>query len=520
MLSRMFVGRIGTLLVILLAHAQAALAVDHGEFAARSVARAAIIDLRSFDGATEDDYAISAELLGIARSFSPDDPALLRRLIESYRAGGNEGAVIDSSRELLKLDPKDTVAALRVISHRIGQIQNVEDRMAAYERFLGDAGARLDPSLRSRLALDAALLARDLGSDEDFARLIQRSASLDSTNKEAATLAARYYSERNTSRSGRLELLINLLKADPFDPNVHFAISGVLAEGGAFDEAHRFHTYATSLLTRAGAPDERRISDERLALEWRRNGPEVLLDGFARELVRRREATRRQREQLEELGEPLDDVPTPEEVRLPYEIDQYRVAAAAAIGDTAQVAAALEDLEETTGEIVKDVNEQIVELGDQVSQEERQFFSDYLSDTASRVAMVRLIAGLEAEKASQWVSVLRQRTNIEPRRLAATEGLLLLRGGQPGEAIDLLEPLAETVPEATFGMAVAYEQIGETETAAKLYDRTVGMSRLTALGMFSAARYEALTGKVQGIRSDASSSPRSPRPACRAGWRR
>ena len=487
------------------AHAQG---VDGGEFAARSIARAALMDLRSFDGATELDYKICADVLALAREFAPDDAGLLRRLIETHRAGADEAGVIGASRELLGLDQRDTVAALRVISHRIGQIQSVEQRMASYERLLGENGARLDPALRSRLALDAALLAQELGDDSGFARLLSQASSLDSTNKEAATLAARYFSERSDDRSGRLELLINLLKADPFDPNVHFSISAVLVEAGAFEEAYRFHGYASTLLYVAGAPSESRIADERLALEWRLQGPRVLLDGFKRELTSRREAVRRQRQQLEELGEPLDDIPTPEEVRLPYEIDQYRVAAAAALGDMAEVSAALEDLEETTAEVVRDINERVVEAGEDMSPDERRFYNDALSDTATRVAMTRLIAGLDAERASTWIRILREKTTIEPRRLAAIEGLLLLRAGQPGEAIDLLEPLAEALPEAAFGMAVAYEQLGESESAAALYDRTVEASRLSALGMYSAARYEALTGQTQGVRGDAAALTR------------
>lgn len=158
------------------------------ELVAREIVRTALIDLRSQQMPGPGDYAVASAMLEIARSLTPDDTNLLRRLIESERAAGNETRVMQHTRELVRLDPSDTVAQLRLLSWNASQKQTVEERLAVYERYLGPEGQKAisDPAVRSRLALDAALLQRELGNEKDFVRLLSLATSLDSSNKEAA----------------------------------------------------------------------------------------------------------------------------------------------------------------------------------------------------------------------------------------------------------------------------------------------------------------------------------------------
>ena len=65
--------------------------------------------------------------------------------------------------------------------------------------------------MRSRLALDAALLERERGDSAAFARRLRQSATLDESNKEAASLVAQYYAPQLTDPLGELNLQIKLL---------------------------------------------------------------------------------------------------------------------------------------------------------------------------------------------------------------------------------------------------------------------------------------------------------------------
>jgi hypothetical protein len=217
--------------------------------AAAGIANVAILDLSRIQP-NPADYQLAADLLGIARSLAPDDEQLLRLTIEAAESAGDQDRVHALSRELFRIDPSDTVALLRIISARVAEHQSADARLGAYDRLLGEDGRKkLDPSIRSRLALDAALLLREQGDIEAFADRLALATSLDQTNKDAAALAVTFFTQRVNDAVGRFELLENLLLADPFDPETHLAMARELAAGGAWEGASRFYATHETLLT-------------------------------------------------------------------------------------------------------------------------------------------------------------------------------------------------------------------------------------------------------------------------------
>jgi len=69
--------------------------------------------------------------------------------------------VLEHTRALLLEDPTDTVAQLRFITASITRDhQTAEARLASYDRYV--SSTKIDASIRSRLALDAA--AADAGA--------------------------------------------------------------------------------------------------------------------------------------------------------------------------------------------------------------------------------------------------------------------------------------------------------------------------------------------------------------------
>ena len=135
-----------------------------------AVARAALVDLRLQREVAVHDYEIAQQLLGLAQSLAPDEVEIVRHRIEAATGAGRDGLVDRLTRELVALDPGDTVAQLRLITAQLDSRQTARERLDVYERLLGPRGDQLDAALRSRLALDAALLARELGDDDGLAR--------------------------------------------------------------------------------------------------------------------------------------------------------------------------------------------------------------------------------------------------------------------------------------------------------------------------------------------------------------
>ncbi|MFA6046945.1 MAG: hypothetical protein WC718_18325, partial [Phycisphaerales bacterium] len=151
---------------------------DPVELAPREVARLAILDLRSLNSPGPGDFAIAAGLLSIAQDLAPNDADIVRRRAEAAYNAGDNAVVDECTKRIVELDPADTVAQLRYITSRIGAYQTAEDRLAAYDALVGPKGAALDESIRSRLALDAALLARERGDTAGFIDRLKKAISL------------------------------------------------------------------------------------------------------------------------------------------------------------------------------------------------------------------------------------------------------------------------------------------------------------------------------------------------------
>lgn len=318
------------------------------EYAAFGLGRIAMLDLRMQANPSPDDYRIAMLALDLARTFKPDDPILLRRQIEAAWSANHDERALELTRALLKVDPADEVALLRVIAAGIEKIQTVEERLAAYERLLGATG--LSPAVRARLALDAALLARETGNEARFVDLLATATELDSTNKDAAALALAYFSQAGGDPTGRLELLVNLLLADPVDPNIHNQISDHLARGGAFEQALRFHDHAQALLIAARLVPQPAAALHRSRLRWLAFGPSGLDDELELPVLQDRARLEQMIKLMQQRGEPTEGLQKPSDILPSPDSALLRMLLAEADGNPTAASRASEDLRASTSE--------------------------------------------------------------------------------------------------------------------------------------------------------------------------
>lgn len=464
------------------------------ERAALNVSRIAVTDLRFQPDPTPNDFLIAAELLRLASELDPDEPEYLRRLIETSRMGGDDAGVIDATRRLVRLDPADTVAQLRLLTHSIARLQTVDERLDAYRALVeGPRSDLLDPSVRSRLALDASLLADESVRGEESDRLLKLAARLDTSNKEAAALLATRFAPFAESDLERVRLLVGVLMADPVDPNIHYALAGEFARAGAFRAAARFHGLGTELITRTGTELPDNVTTEQLALGWWNQGALALLETLELRLLRQREAAQRTLTQLESLGQNTENAIAPQDVRLEQNYERFRAFSALALGRRASVAASIDDLEAT----VDQTNQALIERvqSGEIPQQQEPAVRQVIGATYSRLITLRLLSGENIENARDRLNTVREQNLADQVSLTAMEGLLLLRTGQPGAAIDLLEPLAERSPAITLALGLAFEEIGVDDEAAREYATTARARPLDPVGIYAATRYERLTGE-------------------------
>jgi tetratricopeptide (TPR) repeat protein len=312
--------------------------------AARAVARVAMIDLRLIESAAEADYQIADAALSLAMELAPNDTDLIRRRIEANWNAGRSDKALDMTRRLITLDPTDTVAQLRLISGMIGKRQTAPERLALYERYC--ASTKIDSSIRSRLAMDAALLAREGGDAAKFRGWLKQATSLDSTNKEAAMLALSVFVEENPNDvPGRVELLSNLLMADPLDPHILMTLSRQLADHGVFEHANRLHSSARDLLRKTGGEITPTDEVEALVLEWQVDGPAKVFFRISSNLAAQRRSIREYNENVRSTGIGIGkDLGQPEDLRLNQDTEKVRLATALASGDKAGAVASLQDM--------------------------------------------------------------------------------------------------------------------------------------------------------------------------------
>ena len=88
--------------------------------------RVASADLTRQANPDQQDYALAAVLLGIASTLASEDAELLRLRIEATARSGQPGELAPLYERLVRLDPSDEVAWLRLIAERIGKLQTVE----------------------------------------------------------------------------------------------------------------------------------------------------------------------------------------------------------------------------------------------------------------------------------------------------------------------------------------------------------------------------------------------------------
>jgi hypothetical protein len=403
-------------------------------------------------------------MLDTACELDPSNLDILRRAIDAWHGAAEYERAAELTARLVELDPADTVAQLRLISNRINNLQTADQRIAAYDRIIGPAGASLDASIRSRLALDAALLARERGDEDGFLERLTRATQLDSSNKDAAALAASIILDSNTDALARAEALLNVVLADPMDANSHSNLTRELRNAGAFTTAQRFQDNADAIYAAEGRYFDPQLSHDRMLTLWGLNGPEAVADA----LDDRERAMRANRaneiEAYQAAGQQPPPGAPPEQVTLEPILEVLRAAANIALGRASRVetTARLMTREATTAQ-------QIIAQAAQEGATEQQLqeATDQLRSILGELLWLRLWAGVQTADAETLFASMRDNGLLtDPEALARFEGFIAIRKGDFVAAEGFLEPLASFDPRARVGLAILEEARGNPRAAA------------------------------------------------------
>lgn len=461
---------------------------------ADDLAREALMLLRRSGSPVAEDYRLAALGLRAALRLTPDDEHLWRRLAEAQRQAGDEAGELASLRRVLELSPEDTVTQLRLLNEAIRSRQTVEGRLKAYERLLGSAGSRLDEALRSRLALDGALLAREAGDERRFVDLLTRAVQLDPTNKPAAVAASGYALSRLDDPMARVEALVNVVLADPVDPEAHMDLARELLSHGAFRGAERFFTRALEVNNRSGRSPTAQDRTQLAIVDWALEGADTIFERFDDIVAAQRYAIEQRQKAVDEGDLPPEEAPAP--YRPTRWLEEVRLAAALGADNEEQADKALEALAELDELRRQELDAHRAEAAgdEEMDAEQREAADRQRRQERARVIasslLRRLWAGVETADAEGLVASIEAAGGVEAAPLI--RAWIDLREGRLEAAREGFAPLSPGDPRAAAGLGMSYEIAGETVEAARRYALIVRDAPGTLLGMWARERIERL----------------------------
>lgn len=458
--------------------------------------------LRAMPNPTRTDFEIAARSLDLIRTLDPTDTDLLRRSIEAWAAAGDPDTEVARTRELLALDPTDTVAQLRLAIEGLSRAQTADERLDAYTRLLGDRGRALDPAVRSRLAVDAALLARDNSDDALSLEYLTLATTLDPTNKEAAALYAGNLLQLTSDPFDRVDLLSNIILSDPLDPSTYENLALELLQYGAYEGALRAFRLSTSINQQLGIQlTEDRIFDFALC-EWNVAGPDVALTRLARVLQDTMLAEERRRAALEADGK--DPGPRKEDL-LPPRLQLLRLAIAASERtDTAKaaLAALVENYLKASDIVLNRLDELLADTEQPLTDEQRVLATRRIREERLQRLWAQLTAGDPTHAPEQLEAAEAFIDELDAERAAAASaeadpdapppiaaevlqryrGWLYVKQGRDLDAESLLAPLVEKDHLARWAMGLLKDEQGITDEAARHFALLARDQTTTALG--------------------------------------
>jgi len=183
--------------------------------------------------------ALVMTLSDMSLSLEPSNLQLWQFRREMAQIIGDPDALKAALQQIIKLDPKNDVAQLELIQLTISQLPTLDAQLRRIEQLLRSTTAsRLSDALRSRLASQAASLAREINDEAKFGRWLTDAIRLDPANPEAASMLYQLALEKDADPARRGAALVNLIRADPLNAQARMTLSMLLAQHGAYDDAN------------------------------------------------------------------------------------------------------------------------------------------------------------------------------------------------------------------------------------------------------------------------------------------
>jgi tetratricopeptide (TPR) repeat protein len=389
---------------------------------------------------------------------------------------------------LLRTTPGESSSQLARLRLVIEKTNTAEQRMAVYEQLLADHQIDLlDVRVASRLALDAALLQRQLGDVNQFARWLAESVALDPSYTEATLLAVGFFGDDSADIFTRAELLATAVLSNIRDLTLQVSLAEFLMSYGDYKDASAMY----QIISGDDENDYDKISDGLLAdialSKWAAGDAEGALAIIsARQTavdVTYRKRTKEQQPRLTPLEiarihAPL--VPKLATIRAAIYCNQEKSEYTEnALGSVLSSLATLAQIYESQG---PSTTKKVVEINLQA-------------------AWISLWLGDDVEEIERLIEIIEKKATIEPTEKQRFEGWLALKRGDIEDAISILSGLPDDIS-AQVGLGEAYVAAGNKKAAANIFLDVARNSGGSIVGVWARKKLEKLVGTTFIIRPE------------------
>jgi tetratricopeptide (TPR) repeat protein len=423
-----------------------------------------------------------------AAKLSPHDPNILRSMIEVAQMADLPELKQEGIQKLLKISPKETPLQLARLRGAIDKTNTADNRISVYEQLLGESNySGLDSRIASRLALDVALLQRQLGNTHQFARWLAESVALDPANSEAMVLAVGFFGDETADVLSRVELLSAAMLSNLRDTTLQVSLAELLMAYGDYSDANSI--YQIVLSDKAG--DETKLSDGLLAdialCQWAAGDGVSALDSI---LSRQIAVDKRYRDQTSMLQPRL----TPLElarIHAPL-VPKLATVRAAIYADQDDKSIAASTLDSAIGSIT---------TAAQIYESRGTAYVDEVLNLYLQAAWVSVWLGSNTSVTESIVGAIEEGATINHTEKTRFDGWIALRNGDIDTAIELLSSINEDEP-AKAGLGLAYLKLDKKQEAAKLFLEIAKTQGETILGVWSRNQLKEIVGTEFDIRPE------------------
>ena len=429
----------------------------------------------------------AAILITEASKLSPNDEAVWRSLIEVAHMADEPELQSHAIKQLLRIAPLESSAQLSRLRDAVARTNTVDERMGVYEQLLADGrSSKLDSRVAARLAFDAALLQRQLGDIEQFARWLAESVALDPSYPEAMSLAAGFFGDESADVHRRAELLASTVLSNIRDATTQVALAEFLLAYGDYKDARAMYEVVLG-----GENNIEGITDGLLAdivlSQWADGDPIAALDTL---LTRQiyvdkifRQQTKSQQPRLTPLQ--LSRIHAP----LLPKLATVRAVIYAAQEDDSKAGIAYADAAESFDAMIKIYKSQ----GDAAI--------NHVVNFLLQAAWISVWIGEDADSARSIIDNIEERTTIGAREKNRLEGWIAMLNGEFDMAVSYLSEY-EDDNAARAGLAKVYLLQDKEQAAAKEYLSIARLQSGTLLGVWSRNQLQKIVGTEFSIRPE------------------